>query len=89
VSTNSSQLGPGTGLNSSPRIGENGEVTRRRRTRADLLLTATDPKAVPDLVERFTRARLLTQGVEREEGTVEVTHEALLRAWPRLRTDRG
>ncbi|MEU6882288.1 hypothetical protein [Streptomyces sp. NPDC046712] len=69
------------------RIGENGEVTRRRRTRADLLLAAADPKEVPDLAERFTRARLLTQGVEGREGTVvvEVTHEALLRAWPRLR----
>ncbi|MGW1719795.1 NACHT and WD repeat domain-containing protein [Streptomyces sp. NPDC002156] len=68
------------------RIGENGEVVRRRRTRADLLLTTTDPKAVPDLVERFTHARLLTQGVERERATVEITHEALLTAWPRLRT---
>ncbi|MER8001687.1 WD40 repeat domain-containing protein [Streptomyces sp. NPDC095613] len=67
------------------RIGDTGEVTRRRRTRGDLLLTAAEPSAVPGLVERFTRARLLTQGVERAEGTVEVTHEALLWAWPRLR----
>ncbi|MFE5482483.1 hypothetical protein [Streptomyces sp. NPDC056527] len=69
------------------RIGENGEVTRRRRTRADLLLAAADPSEVPDLAERFTRARLLTQGVEGRMGTVvvEVTHEALLWAWPRLR----
>ncbi|WP_399082106.1 WD40 repeat domain-containing protein [Streptomyces sp. BBFR2] len=66
------------------RVSENGEVTRRRRTRRDLLLTAADPEAVPEVAERFTRARLLTQGVEREEGTVEITHEALLRAWPRL-----
>ncbi|MFD6534545.1 NACHT and WD repeat domain-containing protein [Streptomyces sp. NPDC060184] len=66
-------------------IGKGGEVTRRRRTRRDLLLAAADPHAVPDVAERFTRARLLTQGVEREQGTVEVTHEALLWAWPRLR----
>lgn len=68
------------------RIGENGEVTRRRRTRADLLLAAADPGELPDLVERFTRARLLTQGVDGPRGAVvvEVTHEALLRAWPRL-----
>ncbi|MEU3712034.1 WD40 repeat domain-containing protein [Streptomyces catenulae] len=66
------------------RVSENGEVTRRRRTRRDLLLAAADPEAVPEVAERFTRARLLTQGVEREEGTVEITHEALLRAWPRL-----
>ncbi|MCT4352282.1 hypothetical protein M5362_03935 [Streptomyces sp. Je 1-79] len=71
------------------RIGENGEVTRRRRSRADLLLAAADPEVVPDLTERFTRARLLTQGVDWREGTVtvEVTHEALLRAWPRLSRD--
>ncbi|MFD7324913.1 AAA family ATPase [Streptomyces sp. NPDC059875] len=71
------------------RIGEDGEVTRRRRTRADLLLAAADPKEVPDLAERFTRARLLTQGVDGREGTVtvEVTHEALLWAWPRLHRD--
>ncbi|MFI5530292.1 hypothetical protein ACIA8O_17295 [Kitasatospora sp. NPDC051853] len=71
------------------RIGENGEVTRRRRTRADLLLAAADPRAVPTVAERFTRARLLTQGAERENGavTVEVTHEALMWAWPRLRRD--
>lgn len=68
------------------RIGENGEVTRRRRTRAELLLAAADREAVPDIAERFTRARLLTQGAEREEITVEITHEALLRAWPQLRT---
>ncbi|WP_329114321.1 NACHT and WD repeat domain-containing protein [Streptomyces sp. NBC_01353] len=71
------------------RIGEDGEVTRRRRTRADLLLAAAEPREVPDLAERFTRARLLTQGVEGREGTVvvEVTHEALLWAWPRLHRD--
>ncbi|MFF8913334.1 hypothetical protein ACF08M_08420 [Streptomyces sp. NPDC015032] len=67
------------------RFGESSEMTRRRRTRRDLLLAAADPEAVPDIVERFTRARLLTQGVEREQSTVEVTHEALLWAWPRLR----
>ncbi|MFE5967356.1 hypothetical protein [Streptomyces sp. NPDC056463] len=71
------------------RIGDDVEVTRRRRTRADLLLAAADPEAVPDIAERFTRARLLTQGVDRQDGTVtvEVTHEALLSAWPRLRRD--
>ncbi|NUT93564.1 MAG: hypothetical protein HOY78_16255 [Saccharothrix sp.] len=54
------------------------EDTRRR-------LTGAEPD---DVVEAFTRARLLT----RERDTVEITHEALLRHWPRLRewidTDR-
>ncbi|MFF3376329.1 hypothetical protein ACFYXF_25670 [Streptomyces sp. NPDC002680] len=66
------------------RIGTRGEAVRRPRTRADLLLTTTDPRAVPDLVERFTLARLLTQGRGPERATVEVTHEVLLTAWPRL-----
>ena len=67
------------------RMGENGEVTRRRRTRADLLLATSDQELVPGLVKQFTDARLLTLGVERGEPTVEVTHEALLWAWRRLR----
>ncbi|MFF8382081.1 AAA family ATPase [Streptomyces kanasensis] len=67
------------------RTGENGEVSRRRRSRADLLLAMSRPERLPELVRRFTAARLLTQGVERGEATVEITHEALLRAWPRLR----
>ncbi|MFI9813481.1 WD40 repeat domain-containing protein [Saccharothrix variisporea] len=49
------------------------EDTRRR-------LTGTDPDA-RDVVEAFTQARLLT----RAQDTVEITHEALLRHWPRLR----
>ncbi|WP_432052278.1 hypothetical protein [Streptomyces xiamenensis] len=67
------------------RIGENGEGSRRRRTRTDLLLATSAPGSVPAIVDRFTGARLFTQGVLRGEGTVEVTHEALLWAWPRLR----
>ncbi|MEU6741904.1 nSTAND1 domain-containing NTPase [Streptosporangium sandarakinum] len=69
------------------RIGENGEVTSRRRTREDLTLAADDPKAVAEVIDRFTSARLIAQGAERKGGTVtvEVTHEALLWAWPELR----
>ncbi|MEV7993678.1 WD40 repeat domain-containing protein [Streptomyces sp. NPDC086077] len=67
------------------RIGENGEVSRRRRTRRDLLRTAADRGAVEELVERFADARLLTMGVAHSEATVEVTHEALLWAWTELR----
>ncbi|NRQ31916.1 hypothetical protein HII36_08695 [Nonomuraea sp. NN258] len=71
------------------RIGENGEVTSRRRAHDDLMLAAAEPRIVKEAAERFTRARLLTQGARREDGsvTVELTHEALLWAWPRLRDD--
>ncbi|MDF3141685.1 MULTISPECIES: AAA family ATPase [unclassified Streptomyces] len=67
------------------RIGENGEVSRRRRTLRDLRRTATDPTAVDELADRFTEARLLTRGVAHNEATLEVTHEALLWAWKELR----
>ncbi|MCS0634774.1 hypothetical protein NX801_03690 [Streptomyces sp. LP05-1] len=99
------------------RVGDGGEVTRRRRTRTDLGLVTGVPEAVVEVAERFTGARLLTQGAgwrenpgpeplpERDDAsadgepagpgasavttvttvTVEVTHEALLWAWPRLR----
>ena len=62
------------------RIGDRTEDTRRRVDRADLL-RGLDPNTVVPVVDAFTQARLLTQGRD----TVEITHEALLRAWPRLR----
>ncbi|MFF3109142.1 helix-turn-helix domain-containing protein [Kitasatospora sp. NPDC057904] len=61
-------------------VGPEGEEFRRPVARAELLslLVGGDGGAVLDA---FVRARLLT--VDRE--TVAITHEALLRAWPRLR----
>ncbi|MGB6162181.1 MAG: WD40 repeat domain-containing protein, partial [Pseudonocardiaceae bacterium] len=70
------------------RIGDRTEDTRRRIARADLL-RGLDRNTVVPVVNAFTRGRLLTQ----EQDTIEITHEALLRAWPRLRqwidTDRA
>jgi WD40 repeat protein/DNA-binding XRE family transcriptional regulator len=70
------------------KIGDSNEDTRRRVTRTDLLL-GLDPGSVGPVVDAFTQGRLLTQ----EQDTVEITHEALVRAWPRLRqwidTDRA
>ncbi|MBV9728842.1 MAG: hypothetical protein JO309_05440, partial [Pseudonocardiales bacterium] len=62
------------------KIGDGTEDTRRRLARADLL-RGLDPGSVVPVVDAFTRGRLLTQ----EQDTVEITHEALVRAWPRLR----
>ncbi|MEV6808501.1 hypothetical protein [Streptomyces sp. NPDC051129] len=71
------------------RIGDGTENTRRRARRTDLLAGMADPAAAAEALEAFTRRRLLTQA----EDTVEITHEALLSAWPRLRgwidTDRA
>ncbi len=57
------------------------EDTRRRVTRTDVLREAADPAAARAVLDAFTLARLLTQ----KQDTVEITHEALLRAWPSLR----
>ena len=70
------------------KIGDGAEDTRRRLARTDLLL-GLDPDTVVPVLDTFTQARLLTQ----DRDTVEITHEALLHAWPRLRqwidTDRA
>ena len=54
-------------------LGDGAEDTRRRAARAEL--DASDA-----LLDRLAAARLLTL----DRDTVELTHEALLRAWPRL-----
>ncbi|MDA3648713.1 AAA family ATPase [Saccharopolyspora indica] len=63
------------------KIGDGTEDTRRRMSRSELLADLPDQQIARDVLERFTRARLLTQ----QQDTVEITHEVLLRAWPRLR----
>ncbi|MBV9023395.1 MAG: helix-turn-helix domain-containing protein [Streptomycetaceae bacterium] len=62
-------------------LGEGGEETRRRTAWEPLLEQLPDPAAAGSVLDAFIRGRLLT--VDRD--TVEITHEALLRAWPRLR----
>ncbi|WP_369258907.1 AAA family ATPase [Streptomyces sp. R35] len=64
------------------KIGDGVEDTRRRLPRDDLLGTASDATGMTAVITAFTRGRLLTQHQE----TVEITHEALLQAWPRLRS---
>ncbi|PRY41371.1 NACHT and WD repeat domain-containing protein [Umezawaea tangerina] len=57
------------------------EDTRRRVNRQDLEACGGDRTAAREVIDTFVRRRLLT--VRRDE--VEITHEALLWAWPRLR----
>ena len=59
-------------------IGDDGRETRARLPRTDLPGDATVAAAV---LERFVGQRLIT--MDRDEA--EITHEALLGAWPRLR----
>ena len=59
-----------------------GTADTRRRVAADSLLgSVADPVAAGATLDAFTAARLLTSGGH----AVEITHEALLRRWPRLR----
>jgi WD40 repeat protein len=67
-------------------IGDEGADTKRRATRAEL---DSDDPGTSTVLEHLARARLLTL----DRDTVEITHEALIRNWPRLRgwlaEDRG
>ncbi|WP_328537546.1 nSTAND1 domain-containing NTPase [Streptomyces sp. NBC_00344] len=63
------------------RLGEDTQATRRRETRRQLAEESTDPDRTEESLEALVHARLVTLDAE----TVEITHEALLHAWPRLR----
>ncbi|MEV3987574.1 helix-turn-helix domain-containing protein [Streptomyces sp. NPDC049837] len=56
-------------------------ATRRRMSRAALLGRPEDAGGAAAALDAFVRARLITM----DSDTVEITHEALLHAWPRLR----
>lgn len=62
-------------------IGDSGDDTRRRLAARELAESGEDPSALARLIELYTAARLLS----RDRNQVEITHEVLLRAWPRLR----
>ncbi|MGH3847115.1 MAG: protein kinase domain-containing protein, partial [Pseudonocardiaceae bacterium] len=70
--------------------------TRRRLPRARLveaLPLRESADAVDTVLQILGQARLLSFDTDRDVGSVEITHEALLNAWPRLRqwidTDRA
>ena len=61
--------------------GEGTSDTRRRISRERLYSRASDPAAAREVLDVFIAARLITSGGQ----TVEITHDALLSRWPRLR----
>lgn len=64
------------------RVGDTTRDVRRRSSRAELIEhLSSDALAAGHALEVLTSARLVTQDSE----SVELTHEALLEAWPRLR----
>ena len=63
-------------------LGDEGEDdTRRRVRRSELVFEDASTERVSAVLEALAGARLVTLG----EDTVEVSHEALFEAWPRLR----
>ena len=61
------------------------DTTRRRISRSELLLSNPKETVIIDEVTRaFTTARLLTTNTVSGVATVEVSHEAVIREWPRL-----
>jgi WD40 repeat protein len=62
-------------------LGDGSEGSRRRVAVGELVPAGGSPDAVRALLERLADARLVTL----DDRTAEVAHEALIRAWPRLR----
>lgn len=61
-------------------VNEEGPDTRRRVSRADLLAATSDPQATTAALARLFDARLVVGDAH----GIELTHEALFEAWPRL-----
>ncbi|MEU6299058.1 nSTAND1 domain-containing NTPase [Streptomyces erythrochromogenes] len=62
-------------------VAEGTGATRRRMSRTALMEQLADAGPAAAALDSFVRARLITM----DSDTVEITHEALLHAWPRLR----
>lgn len=68
-------------------IGEGTEDTRRRAPMSELVTSREQTTLIEEVVQAWTDARLLTLSAdETGERWVTVSHEALIRAWPRLRS---
>ena len=67
--------------------GEGTEDTRRRATITELVTSPGEAEAIENVVRAMADARLLTAGADEQSGErlVDVSHEALIRSWPRLR----
>ena len=61
------------------------DTTRRRAARSELLLSdPTETVLLDEVSEAFIRARLVTSTTVAKTAVLEVSHEALIREWPRL-----
>jgi WD40 repeat protein len=67
--------------------GDGTDDTRRRAKLSELVTSGDESAAVEEVVKKFADERLLTTNREdqTEDQVVDVSHEALIRGWPRLR----
>ncbi|MFN8623278.1 MAG: TIR domain-containing protein [Chloroflexota bacterium] len=67
--------------------GEGTEDTRRRASMRELVTRQDEAGEVDAVIGELTEARLLTTSADPAtgEGLVDISHEALIRAWPRVR----
>jgi len=67
--------------------GEGTEDTRRRAAIEELITQPVEGSAVEEVVRAMSDARLLTASRDERTGQqfVDISHEALIRSWPRLR----
>lgn len=67
--------------------GEGTEDTRRRAALSELITQPSEAARVEAVVNELTDARLLTASADDETGAtwVDISHEALIRGWPRVR----
>jgi formylglycine-generating enzyme required for sulfatase activity/energy-coupling factor transporter ATP-binding protein EcfA2 len=65
--------------------GQGTEDTRRRAALSEMISQTDGLSEVEAVVSQFTEQRLLTTSGNEREGIVDVSHEALIRGWPRLR----
>jgi WD40 repeat protein len=63
------------------KIGDSGEDVRRPLSREELFGGSRRPDTARAVIDVYTASRLVT----RTRDNVQITHEALIRAWPRLR----
>jgi WD40 repeat protein/serine/threonine protein kinase len=68
-------------------LGEGTEDTRRRTLQIELRLAGADGDRMEELIDLFSRYRLLTLDRDAQTGipAIEIAHEALIRTWGRLR----
>jgi WD40 repeat protein len=67
--------------------GDGTEDTRRHAAMSELVTNANEVEALESVVRTLADARLLMTGTDEQSGeeVVDVSHEALIRGWPRLR----